>query len=503
MPKTKKCQFKSQLDKGYIYICPEPALEGSGNCIFHTRLKTEEGAKLFQKKIENKLQNKDYVFTGFYFPNIICFASLLKTYTRSEPPTFEKDVNFKGSTFEKDADFGNVVFDRMADFRGSTFEGLGSFHATTFHGYADFSESLFEKFAEPEGPFFGDLNAKFADFEKAIFLKNAFFRKTVFRGWAIFRRSTFKQYADFENSTFERNAVFEESTFGEVCFKDSIFPGSATFRQSTFEKDADFRGSVFELDAGFKQSIFRGYVNFAGSVVHREAHFEDSTFEDSADFTGVVFHGGVDFAGSVVTRDADFEDSTFKKGADFTGAVFHQNVDFAGSIFNGNAVFQNVTIKNHLAEEKTFRIVKNNYQREGQYTLAGEYYYKEKIAKRKQLSWYLPKRWSEYILLDVLCGYGERPLRVIRTGLGILFCLAFLYWKVGHIFPSRDLFSETHALTFGDALYFSVVTFTTLGFGDWRPDPSHWIRYVVMSEAFIGAFLMALFIVTFARRMMR
>lgn len=147
-------------------------------------------------------------------------------------------------------------------------------------------------------------------------------------------------------------------------------------------------------------------------------------------------------------------------------------------------------------------IAKGCYQKQGYYTLAGEYCYKERIARRKQLPWY--ERWFEYILLDGLCGYGERPLRAIRTGLGVVFGLAFLYWRVGHIFPSPELFNEpNHTLTFWDALYFSVVTFTTLGFGDWCPDPSHWIRYVVAAEAFIGAFLMALFIVTFARRMMR
>ncbi|GAH73209.1 unnamed protein product, partial [marine sediment metagenome] len=185
---------------------------------------------------------------------------------------------------------------------------------------------------------------------------------------------------------------------------------------------------------------------------------------------------------------------------------FEEEVDFTGSTFERDAFFQNATLKkiDKASTENFFRIAKTCSQRQGEYTLAGEYYYKERIARRKQLPGYSPKRWLEYLLLDGLCGYGERPLRAIRTGLGVLFSLALLYWRVGHIFPSPELFNEPdHALTFLDALYFSVVTFTTLGFGDWRPDPSHWIRYVVMSEAFIGAFLMALFIVTFARRMMR
>jgi len=49
------------------------------------------------------------------------------------------------------------------------------------------------------------------------------------------------------------------------------------------------------------------------------------------------------------------------------------------------------------------------------------------------------------------------------------------------------------------SLYFSTVTFTTLGLGDFRPVDNKG-RIFVGLEAFIGAFMMALFVYTFARR---
>ena len=50
-----------------------------------------------------------------------------------------------------------------------------------------------------------------------------------------------------------------------------------------------------------------------------------------------------------------------------------------------------------------------------------------------------------------------------------------------------------------NCIYVSVVTFVTLGYSDFRPFKG-WGRILAGSEAFIGAFMMALFVYTFTRR---
>ena len=55
--------------------------------------------------------------------------------------------------------------------------------------------------------------------------------------------------------------------------------------------------------------------------------------------------------------------------------------------------------------------------------------------------------------------------------------------------------------SFLDALYFSVVTFTTLGYGDYHA--IGYMRYIAAAEAFIGAALTALFTVIVARNIIR
>ena len=50
-------------------------------------------------------------------------------------------------------------------------------------------------------------------------------------------------------------------------------------------------------------------------------------------------------------------------------------------------------------------------------------------------------------------------------------------------------------------MYFSVVTFTTLGYGDLVPvGPS---RVIAAIEAFVGSFTLALFVVVFVKKMTR
>ena len=64
---------------------------------------------------------------------------------------------------------------------------------------------------------------------------------------------------------------------------------------------------------------------------------------------------------------------------------------------------------------------------------------------------------------------------------------------------SKGLLKNNVIRNFPDSLYFSTITFTTLGYGDFRPLEGLG-RILAGSEAFLGAIMMALFVYTFARR---
>ena len=152
------------------------------------------------------------------------------------------------------------------------------------------------------------------------------------------------------------------------------------------------------------------------------------------------------------------------------------------------------------AGEEAYRLAKQSAANRGEYSVAGDYYYAERSAalcgKRREYGWKL-WRWLPEYALSLIFGYGERPLRPLVTGLLVVLVWAGLYYANAAIVPTTCE-PDISGPTFRQCLYFSGVTFTTLGYGDYRPAEA--FDLLAMAEAGLGAALMALFIVSLARR---
>jgi hypothetical protein len=70
------------------------------------------------------------------------------------------------------------------------------------------------------------------------------------------------------------------------------------------------------------------------------------------------------------------------------------------------------------------------------------------------------------------------------------------------VFGLAGIYSAS-ALTFPSALYHSAVSFTALGYGLGASNVDGWVKGVGAAESFIGIFMMALFLITFVRKMTR
>ena len=141
-----------------------------------------------------------------------------------------------------------------------------------------------------------------------------------------------------------------------------------------------------------------------------------------------------------------------------------------------------------------YRALKQRHTEAGMYDIAGEFHYREMEARRKQaLKEHRLPYASAMNVLRFLYGYGERPQRVIGWAAAVVFGLALVYLLPGVLTGG-----------FWSALYYSGVSFTALGYGGWAPEPQGWVgRFLGAGESFLGVFMIALFLVTFTRKMTR
>lgn len=144
--------------------------------------------------------------------------------------------------------------------------------------------------------------------------------------------------------------------------------------------------------------------------------------------------------------------------------------------------------------ESTYRKLRLKYTEQGEHDKAGKFFFREKSAQRKQKS--VLNRVLQFGFNEWLFGYGERIGRVVINSLFIIFGSAIIYYFGNVVSENGTVVSD-----FGISLYFSIVTFSTLGYGDFHP--VGWIRFIAAGEAVIGAFMLALFVVTLTRRLLR
>lgn len=156
--------------------------------------------------------------------------------------------------------------------------------------------------------------------------------------------------------------------------------------------------------------------------------------------------------------------------------------------------------------EEVFRHLRKVSEHQGLFELAGHFFIKEMTMRRYQLPKYSLHRLTSKVV-DVFCGYGEKPLRVVGFSITIIFLFSLIYWFMG-IQDSQHSIQFYYGHSFSknliellNCMYFSVVTFTTLGYGDLVPIGLS--RFFAALEAFIGSFTIALFVVVFVKKMTR
>jgi hypothetical protein len=292
-------------------------------------------------------------------------------------------------------------------------------------------------------------------------------------------------------------------------FDDTTFNGDAIFDGATFRADARFLDASFRADGSFEGATLSGDAWFDRATFKEDAGFDRLTFSGDASFDGTIFCGDVRFCHVTFGNEASFWVTTFNGYAWFHGASFHPGVDIH---FDKPA--RGRPFRFRREGETAYRLAKQAAQERGDYAAAGDYHYAEQCAiedKWRSDSGHKPWRktfwlwWFRLLFGRLIYGYGERPMRPLFIALVVIFLWAGFYWLGGAIVPSDPgLESAARAAyepTIGECLYCSIVTFTTLGYGDYQPKEPY--RLLAVSEALLGATLMAVFVVCLSKKYVR
>lgn len=154
--------------------------------------------------------------------------------------------------------------------------------------------------------------------------------------------------------------------------------------------------------------------------------------------------------------------------------------------------------------EEVCRNIRKQCEKQGLFEMAGDFFKREMRFRRYQMPLFSMKRIISK-LVDMFCGYGEDPVRVVGFSIFLILICACAYFFLdttgAHPIYEGVTGWKFYMLEFFNSLYFSVVTFTTLGYGDISPVGV--ARFIAACEAFLGSFTMALFVVVFVKKMTR
>lgn len=493
--------------------------------------------------------------------NVTWFSEPLNlAHVHFEGASFGSSTDFSHATVAANVNFDRTMFGAKADFSSTAFGGYTSFQLTTFRDGADFSDAVFRGLTSFEGVEFKDKvdfervtfravtdpeRLKIEDidtrFTRATFQSGPLFRKAVFEGNTDFRQVEFHA-ANFAHAEFKGDVFFRSSECKEAAeFSDAVFSstasfsrfdiglggddlldesaGTASFLRAQFDGEIDFRGA--NLEHASLSRIDLTDARFGGARLcnaNLEATLLSRSNLSGADLRGaklsqavlgdVQINDSTTFLGHP-SEDTDTSPHTFSAIRSRPTCVYdphygpdqesneESDVDKAKSVYRTLEELGSRAARPRLQARCFVRrqdLHKDGYEQD------------VKTANSWEERLIASARYSRAKVARATLLYGESPWRVIAYSLGIILGFALLFPLGGWMKPesgSPITYAQivSNPVEFANSVYYSTLTFTALGFGDFRP--VGFGRVLTTIETGLGAVLLALLVFILGRRAAR
>ena len=287
---------------------------------------------------------------------------------------------------------------------------------------------------------------------------------------------------DLSGKVFEEGIDLRGLNLSKVILKDAILP---TNLKSEKIKIVDLRGIHLEkadLTGAHLEGAELDDTHLEGAIL-RNAHLEGVQLWDTH------------------LEDANLINAHFK------------GVSLIRTKFSPDVHLEDVDWGNYILDEEkpgffdsavaSYRHLKVWYTNAGYSDIAAKFYYREKEARRKGLKWCWKRLFFRHRLaLEAsywVFGHGEGWKRILLWIAGFILLFGFIYFVISSVWEWG---------AFWRSLYFSAVSFTALGYGNWITkewiDVSNdWIKGIGAFESIVGISTMGLLLVTLVRKWTR
>lgn len=326
---------------------------------------------------------------------------------------------------------------------------------------------------------------------------------------------------DFRNVEFgEGRTSFNRCVFaeGEVTFEGAaVKAGKITFLRSNFGAS----DVSFELFEGIDSDMTFEKVIFPGSITFSNGMFQNLTF-NRCQFNGTLNLNvdrafQIDLSGCIARDIIDYYsygESPRVQLFNITGLRLLGRLYLQWDANNVKAMVYNQP--NTTIDEKAsqFRILKENFNGLGRYEDEDKAYVEymrcvqidilgkdlKSTVVAKAIAY--PKYYSKLLVFDWMGLYATSPSRVIVSIIVVQIIFSMLY-SLFTLMGIGDVVSglETEPLLFFKSLYICVITFFTIGYGEFIP--LGYSRVLSGLLGFMGVFLMSYFTVAFVRKILR